>query len=97
MSNNTFTVEGSPSSSVLQKSLSDLGNNRKNGINIDEYVLSSDDAILNAFLASQVFNASPSKLSVYKKLNEQLVAQYPGSDYATEFASTMKSMEATLY
>ena len=96
INNKSYEVSGSESSVTLQKALSDLANSRTNGINVDEYISSSNDAILNSFLANQTYKGTPSKMSVYKKIQDQLKQQYPDSEYLTSFTSTIASMQATL-
>lgn len=96
ISSNTFEITGSPASTDLQKALLDLGSNKNKGINIDQFVTASDDALLNAFLANQVYKASPSKLNVYKKINEDLEKQYPSNEYTKDFGTTVAAIEKTV-
>ncbi len=96
LSDNSYEITGSPTSSDLQKTLSDIGNNRANRKNIDDLVSASNNALTNAFLANQVYKASPTKLNVYKEINEKLKDQYPSSEYTKDFDKTVASIERTV-
>ena len=96
LGDNSYTISGSPTSTELQQAMTNIGAGRTPGTNMDQFVTSSSNALINAFLANQIFNSSPTKVEVYKKINTQLLEQYPNNEFTKDFATTVAGIEQKL-
>lgn len=93
---NTYEVTGSNTSSKLQESLTQIGNARTSGLNLDQFILTGDNPFINAFLAQKAYDGNLAKTQVFKGITSQLENAYPNSEFTKDFKNQTAAMEQQL-
>lgn len=96
LADNSFKINGSPSSVKLQEGLKTIATARTTGINLDEYILNLDDPITAGFLAFKAYKLSLSKSALFKTISQNLQSRYPENTFTKELSQIIKGMEQSL-